>query len=906
MRRPPDWVLPGACASGGRALRFGASQAALASALLGTVSCADNRPPTEPSPVASISVSVEASQILVGESTRASAVLKDVDGNVVLDRVATWTSVTPALISVGAGGEITGLLAGTAQVRASSGGVSGDAIVIVTNRLAATITLGLDSALITLPGGGVQLIAAVADATGKVIVNPAIVWTSSAPQIAAVNVAGLVTAVASGSAIISATLDGISATMAVTVRPAPVADAPTVTAISPPVLRPGAAYTVTGVNFGATPGSNQVLVDGLLATVLVATPTQLTVVLPTAGFVCEPTRSAFLQISANGRVGGTPAVLQTATRRELAVGEAAVVTNAAEVRCNELVPASGRWVVSVYNATRNTVLPNATGNVLFAIRGIPGPPNPVVVVPFSDAPGWTGQPALRARAAPPPAPAAAVPVRAAQDIAGRHAQAHVAMLERNLKELEFAEQRTGSGRAPPSAGATRAGLRAPDGPNPQLTTVGSITTVKIPNLDAADFCVANTAIGFRTVFVGPHVVVLEDTTTVLNGKPTQKGQVDSYYTRIGEEFEAAMWGTLTTTFGNPLAMDAALGGAGRVKMVFSPRVNTMQRGALQAFVASCDYFPVSQRPSSNLGAHFYAIAPASSATGYADPDSRDQWFRTIRSTIIHEVKHIVSFAERVSRGLAIEDLSWEEGSARIAEEIYARGFYGTGRGSNTRFSESVGCDITFAVPGPCADRPLLALRHFDGLYGFMARPELETPLGRAFVDNLNFYAGAWSFLRWAADHHAQNDAQFFRDFVTSPVTGTANIEARTGRRWEDLLGEWTLASYVDDIGGFTPQNARIGMPSWNHPDMWLGMCIEMGPCADPSNPVHLYLRSTPFAPRQRSFGNFLVGIGSMVGGGFTLLDLAGPGSSTQVIEVKSLISDADAPASVRLAFVRVR
>jgi hypothetical protein len=80
----------------------------------------------------------------------------------------------------------------------------------------------------------------------------------------------------------------------------------------------------------------------------------------------------------------------------------------------------------------------------------------------------------------------------------------------------------------------------------------------------------------------------------------------------------------------------------------------------------------------------------------------------------------------------------------------------------------------------------------------------------------------------------------------------------------------------------------------------------MGPCEDPSNPVLTYLRSTPFAPRQRSFGNFLIGYGSLIGGGFSLLDLSGPGAASQVIEVKALTGDGDAPANVRVAFARVR
>jgi hypothetical protein len=332
----------------------------------------------------------------------------------------------------------------------------------------------------------------------------------------------------------------------------------------------------------------------------------------------------------------------------------------------------------------------------------------------------------------------------------------------------------------------------------------------------------------------------------------------------------------------------------------------MQHGTVTAFVASCDDFTVAQRPSSNLGAFVYAAAPTSGASGYATPDSRDQWLRNMRSTLVHETKHAAVFAERISRGLPLEDLGWEEGGARAVEELYARGMYGTSQRANTSFDASIACDIQYADAGPCAGRPLLMLRHFDALYNYMGGPELNTPLGRPVAGDFNFYAGAWSVLRWAADHFAVDEARFFRDFVTSPVTGVANLEARTGRKWEEMLGEWSLAAYLDDFRGFTPANARLAMPSWDYPDIWRGMCETMGPCADPSNPVQLYPTSRPFAPRQRSFGNFLIGYGSLIGGGFTILDLTGAVAASQVIEVKALTSEADAPASIRIAFARVR
>ena len=880
MPRPSGWGLPGAC---GRARgRLSVRAGALTLAAFVGLACGSPGEPFDSTAVRTITIALDNTQLVVGNTVRARATMRNSDGQEVVDRLPAWLTLTPAVVSVTQDGDITALQPGTGQIRASSGTAASDVIVIVQNPLAGKISLARDTATVLLPGGAMQGIVAVTDGAGRPLINPAVVWTTLQPAIATVNVAGLVTAIASGTAVITASIDGLADTLTVVVRPAAATGAPVVTSISPPILKPGAAYTITGTNFAPTPGGNQVLVDGLLASVQTASSTQLSIVLPTAGFACEPSRDAFVQIGANGTLGGALFPLETGTRVALDPGQSLVITDASAVRCNELFPGTGRWVISVYNAWRAQVGAGATGNVLFMARGYPG----------AALPG--APPAVRTAPAAPPMEWIA-PQPAAQSGSGRE-DAHLALLERNIASL----------RARPAS--VPGAIRAPGGAaQRELTTVGAITNVRLPNLDGADFCINNIPIGARTVFAGPHAVILEDTTTTLNGRTTLKGQMDDYYQRLGNEFEQVMWPILTGAFGNPLAMDAQLSNLGRVVMVFSPRVNVMQRGGFAGFVVNCDFSPVGAKPSSNGGAFFYAVTPTSTATGYATPDTRDQWLRQMRSTVIHEVKHVVSFAERLSRNFTLEEGSWEEGGARVAEEMYARAVYGTAPRANTGYAPSIGCDIRFElVAAPCTGRPVLMLRHFDALYSFMTGPEIYSPLGRGFTGNFNYYAGAWSFLRWAADHFGPDEAQFFRDFTTSVVTGVANVEVRTGRRWEESLGEWSIAAYLDDIGGYTPQNARLQMRSWNYPDIWLGMCVDMGPCVNPSNPVLTYSRSNPFAPRQRSFGSFIVGVASMVGGGFTLLDLSGPGYASQVVEVKALLGTGDAPATVRIAIARVR
>jgi hypothetical protein len=72
-------------------------------------------------------------------------------------------------------------------------------------------------------GAVLQLRAILRDAEGDMVTNREVTWTSDAPAVASVSSAGLVTAVAVGVAIITATSEGRSGSSQITVSPVPVA-----------------------------------------------------------------------------------------------------------------------------------------------------------------------------------------------------------------------------------------------------------------------------------------------------------------------------------------------------------------------------------------------------------------------------------------------------------------------------------------------------------------------------------------------------------------------------------------------------------------------------------------------------------------------------------------------------------
>ena len=86
-------------------------------------------------------------------------------------------------------------------------------------------------------GETAQLTAEPLDARGAVLAGRGVSWTTNRPNVASVSAAGLVTAVAPGSAVITATVEGKSAVAAITVAPAAVATV---------VISPSSASLVVG------------------------------------------------------------------------------------------------------------------------------------------------------------------------------------------------------------------------------------------------------------------------------------------------------------------------------------------------------------------------------------------------------------------------------------------------------------------------------------------------------------------------------------------------------------------------------------------------------------------------------------------------------------------------------------
>ena len=176
-----------------------------------------------PPPVSTVVVSPSASSLFVGATAALATTLRESGGVLLGARVTGWSSSNQTVASVSATGVVTGVApGGPVTITATSEGRSGTAQVTVLQVPVATVTV-TPAGLTVAQGSTATLTATPRDRDGVILTGRPVTWSSNSPAIAAVSATGVVTGVAPGSAIITATSEGQRATVDVTVQAPPVA-----------------------------------------------------------------------------------------------------------------------------------------------------------------------------------------------------------------------------------------------------------------------------------------------------------------------------------------------------------------------------------------------------------------------------------------------------------------------------------------------------------------------------------------------------------------------------------------------------------------------------------------------------------------------------------------------------------
>jgi hypothetical protein len=269
----------------------------------------------------------------------------------------------------------------------------------------------------------------------------------------------------------------------------------------------------------------------------------------------------------------------------------------------------------------------------------------------------------------------------------------------------------------------------------------------------------------------------------------------------------------------------------------------------------------------------------------------------MRTPVVHEVKHIASTGWRLVNGASVLEDSWlEESTARHAEELWLRNYAAPAAWkSNITYAASIFCEVRPTL-AQCAGRPYGIINHFDGLYTYLVSPGTYSPFGPTRADDFNFYSSGWSLVRWSVDRFAASEAIFFRSLTQTLQTGMTNLRARTGASTSDILGNWSLALYLDGNSGFG-SNLNVNIPTWNLRDIFLGLNADF---------PTFYPRSFPLIPVAMNVGDTYADMAGVRGGSFAVFDFSGSAPSGRAISLVGFGGVGPAPAALRISIARLQ
>jgi hypothetical protein len=312
--------------------------------------------------------------------------------------------------------------------------------------------------------------------------------------------------------------------------------------------------------------------------------------------------------------------------------------------------------------------------------------------------------------------------------------------------------------------------------------------------------------------------------------------------------------------------------------------------------------------ASNFGEVVYGYQPVSAATGYSG-NTAENWYRTIRMSLVHELKHLASQAARVNNNAPTYEAGWlEEGTARMAEEMWMReAVDNVAWKANTGYGSfgtpiNIYCDmrptaaecLTSRRPATIMQRPFVSL--YTTMFGTNAR--LLSPFGATASDNASYYwANSWSLVRYAIDRYGVSDAAFLTALTQSTTAGVPNLLARSGTSIDQLLGGWAMALYTDDSPVSTSPSADLLFRTWNFRSIYTGLNTDQ-----PST----YTLPYPLVPQPRTFGTFApVGVTTLRGGGMLWYEITGTQTLGQLLRFET--NGGGLPSSnLRLAISRLQ
>ena len=732
--------------------------------------------------------------LALGDTTQLTATVKNAAGSTISAPTVSWTTSDESVATVSSAGLVTSVADGTTTVTATSGEAS-DTVAVTVLQTAASVELS--DTLLTFPslGDTATLSATVKDANDSTMSGATVTWATSAASVATVSSAGLVTSVADGTATITATSGSASATAEITVNQVGVA-VDTITA----TWTEGAAATITGSGFSATPASNTVTVDGLTASITSASTTELQITVPTSA--CKPSRVTNVVVTVASESATTTVGVKPATVWSVELGGGVYTTGG---ECIHLAGGTGseEYMIGFFNTSESpssltpvkqtaiagtTLAGDATAD--FSVAGESVGYREAPIIEFGERPAVSPTPLQQFRRDP---------EYKAEMLA--HAKAEARRWEvwrRTVDEMAL--------RAP-DAGATARAAMPP-------RSVGDTIVVKVHIEGSTCTDIANGGTGiYSTVttvvtHVGTSAIYMEDV-----GNPLSESFTAAEYAAWDATLSGTTLPTITNYFGDfwdgipyggvagdELGLDAD----GRVGVVITKEVNKMED--VLGFVNFSDLRATSYCPIGNQAELFYSIAPDPDGIYALGAKTKTEVATAIPKLIAHEMTHILQGTQTLFPTFSGWHATWEiEGGATLAEQLVGMAVLGHESGQNLGRTEW--------LQGYYGDQWYRSwqedLRQYFGLESINSPEECTWLIGGDDNDGPCWngravYGVPATLLRQILDEfgpsYAGGEAALMRDLTSSAQIGYANLEATTGKSIGYLLSGFGMALWADGRG----------------------------------------------------------------------------------------------------------
>ena len=615
-------------------------------------------------------------------------------------------------------------------------------------------------------------------------------------------------AVTPGTATVTVTAtdgDGLSASQSVAVTSE--AQLPVViSVVEPSVLLEGADATIRGSGFSRFPEYNSVLIDGRPATVIAASRTALSVVVPHSD--CLPARRAPLSVTVLGlsktrSVGVTPR-----TPEDLALPLGSYRYTHGGNGCVHLPgdASGGEYIIGVVSTSET---PSSLTPV--HMTSVPGDAAVLdaarAVVAFQQLPQAEGMAEASAARAPPPPPASAgTSVALGRDDAGPRLDRvrHNEIMAANAALI----RRLG----PPSS--PMAGARQ------SRTLLANDTLTLFGDAEFVGGCSSRGQVRAVVRFSGDNALWLEDIDNPADGfTESELAELDALYATHIRPVHDDYYGGLSDVDGNR-----------RVLVLMTKEVNLSDDADtfFGGWTWFGDLYPVDQCGTSNHAEILFGRVPDPEGV-FGHPWTREEALDFYPPLLTHEMTHLVQARAEVFDGAGYS--YWEvEGGAVLSEHLVADRVFGHGIGQNlgsAAFQRGLDWYLDWARGmahffGLDSDDP-------DGLRRVPDAPEQCSWMGFAYEGNDGPCKGSaravydvpsmvlrYAMDRWGGEYPGGEEA-LLRRLNESPDLGLAALEEVSAWRSERILADFYVTLWLD-LNGWEAQ----GMTTWDLADVWSG------------------------------------------------------------------------------------